>query len=251
MDIVKIKEEYDVESVVLDIVKEEYCIQGEYMAESYPEEFTIEMSSGSSIIKTEDENVKEKKTFECPKCKLKFLRQLSLEQHICKLGQRIDYAFLCSKCSIQFRDGTLFLRHLKTHHTESKEIIRCPLCYKAYTYVAHLMHHVTKHLKGPQFKCNACVRIFCEEIELQRHISVIHRRVHEKLICRQCGKILMDYESYEKHSQTHSSKNIYCPRCPMTFKLKLQMEKHLASQHKDDKTFVSAKQVQNVLNQEN
>lgn len=137
------------------------------------------MPSGSRNMKTENKNVNNKEIFECLKCKIKFLHQLSLDQHICKLGQSIDYAFLCSKCSIQFRDGTLFLKHLKMHHAESKEIPRCPLCYKAYKYVAHLMHHITRHLKGPQFKCNLCVRIFCEEIHLQRHISLIHQRYIE------------------------------------------------------------------------
>ncbi|XP_059608030.1 uncharacterized protein LOC132255876 [Phlebotomus argentipes] len=149
--------------------------------------------------------------------------------------------FQCSECLKCFGNQRRLDNHMKTHSDES---LPCNLCAKTFKSATHLKFHMQRHSGGKKHECEMCGKRFSDSSHKRRHIRQIHegkkpeKGLKSRMPCSQCGKILWNKASYERHQlvKHSSSRNLKCPLCPKAFKLKYNLTEHMLV-HSKEKPF--------------
>lgn len=153
-----------------------------------------------------------------------------------------DKNFQCSQCSKFFGNKRRLDNHMRSHSTD---LIPCGLCNKKFKSSVHLKFHLQRHTGEKKHQCEICGKKFSDSSHKRRHI----RQVHEgqkpdsssapKFTCEYCGKVMWVKGSYERHILVAhtSNRDIKCPQCPKTFKLKYNLKEHMLV-HSEEKPFV-------------
>lgn len=108
----------------------------------------------------------------------------------------------------------------------------CEYCTQAFEKKIELENHVEQSHGNEvkTFQCDKCSDSFPLKSFLGLHMDK-HKGPNENL-CTQCGKVFDYFAGLIAHQKSHSDERPFaCDRCPNTFKVKTQLEKHKLSVH--------------------
>ncbi|XP_055701661.1 zinc finger protein 91-like [Phlebotomus papatasi] len=222
------------------IVKEEYVLK----EENVPVIERLERSTKKDpqeSVKFVIKEVRERK-HKCPLCDKASYTIYNLKDHMVTHSK--DKNFQCSQCSKFFGSKRRLDSHMRTHSTD---LIPCGLCDKKFKSSVHLKYHLQRHTGEKKHECEICGKKFSDSSHKRRHILQLHEGKKPdnssgsapKFTCEHCGKVMWVKGSYERHILVvhTSNRDIKCPQCPKTFKLKYNLKEHMLV-HSNEKPFV-------------
>lgn len=145
----------------------------------------------------------ERTPFECEECPKKFVRRITLIEHVMKKhkNQDIPLKQLCSVCGRGFRGKAEIRRHMRSHTGEKP--FPCTLCDKRYREAKALRRHVSSaHMDERPFICEICTKGFHTKAILQAHM-----RTHtgeRPFVCLVCNKAFGSKTWLRAHIKGHT-----------------------------------------------
>ena len=93
-----------------------------------------------------------------------------------------EFWFKCLKpnCQSTFPYQCLLDSHMRIHHNE---LDQCQYCPYRYVKPADYKHHLNKHFRITDHKCNECGKTFVSRNDLAQHSSVHEGIIYSCLIC--------------------------------------------------------------------
>ncbi|XP_072943265.1 uncharacterized protein [Epargyreus clarus] len=86
---------------------------------------------------------------------------------------------------------------------------------------------VTSRTLQQKYQCSLCPKKYVVAQHLTHHMTTVHGRPGQNLVCNVCSKGLRSKESLEKHARTHTGQPVYqCDVCLRTFKGKRFFQAH-------------------------
>lgn len=86
--------------------------------------------------------------------------------------------------------------------------------------------------------CHICAKNFATRTGLREHMATIHQpREMGQVQCNECGKWLMNKRCLRTHMILHSNQEFKCDHCEYLTKKKVLLNRHVISQHTNDKPF--------------
>ena len=139
---------------------------------------------------------------------------------------------VCNDCSNVYISIRALNSHQRNVHSEikpSKKPKKCGFCDKI---VINLRGHILKqHKKDTPYKCTQCSYTCVTNGHLRSHIKKKHTRVN----CDVCSlEICNDFMLKRHKAKVHGmipDDSSQCPHCPMFFKTKGHMDKHMIKVH--------------------
>ncbi|KAH8242048.1 hypothetical protein KR038_012135, partial [Drosophila bunnanda] len=113
-----------------------------------------------------------KPTYKCPYCKMAFIYQSLLQQHVRKhTGER---PFKCSQCQEDFTTQQQYTIHFKSH--PKIPLFKCSHCELVFKSLDELEEHIKRDTKKQLYNCSfeSCQRVFHNKIALNNHIALNH-----------------------------------------------------------------------------
>lgn len=106
---------------------------------------------------------------------------------------------------------------------------RCQICKKEFLNDEQLRAHTAQlqHNDGSN-TCSICGRKFCDARTLALHKRRHPDAVVKSFMCSQCGRVLRDRASYQRHKIIHNSEKPFrCTSCPKSFNRKSILSFHM------------------------
>ncbi|ETO19432.1 zinc finger protein [Reticulomyxa filosa] len=175
-----------------------------------------------------NEENKQDKPHECPKCHEKFKKKQNLENHIlsCIHGK---YRFTCTfdGCDKKFNRQIHYDNHVRSVHTGQH-------FFKLQKYLFVYINLFITHTRGETpFECSKCSTSFSLKRELVNHMATC---VASKKKCTTCGKSFKSEEFLLKHTCSKISRPFQCTSCSKSFSTNLKLTRHMNS-HNSSKPF--------------
>ncbi|VEN46514.1 unnamed protein product [Callosobruchus maculatus] len=188
-----------------------------------------------------------RKIHTCTHCTYKTILLNGLTRHMSKHSEasgKSGRGIICVHCKVTFKRSEILDEHIVKKHPEfidsvSRKIFECKQC----TYKSIRKSHVDKHVlrsherSGLKLnKCSHCKESFRKKQNLDDHIikkhpdfiaSVSHK-IHQ---CTQCEYKTTRKDTLVQHMASHAEAAGSCPYCDMMFKLKRNLEAHIAKKH--------------------
>lgn len=139
----------------------------------------------------------------------------------------------CETCGVNFHIRSEYNRHIKSH---VKYRYQCSVCSRWFEKRGQLNVHHKTHSGAKSFKCALCERRYTTQINLDRHIRVIHKRERQHT-CSTCRQTFAQLESLRLHQSVHAAERQFgCDICNQKFKsevhLKLHKKRHLPIEYR-------------------
>lgn len=186
------------------------------------------------------------KAFKCQDCDIPFHARQFYITHFKKVHGTFppEFAdktkFFCDQCPDAFLSNDRLKTHVWTKHRIDKKnekikvrrSFECKHCQKSYTTLCNLQEHVLKiHEKNTPFKCQQCNSKFGLQHVLNTHMKIVHSKVN----CDLCGQRIYNSFELKRHkAEVHGivpSDAIQCDQCPLIFKSKANLQRHMSSKH--------------------
>ncbi|XP_052567363.1 zinc finger protein 271-like isoform X2 [Culex pipiens pallens] len=148
-------------------------------------------------------SIDESKFVQCPSCRIKFITEKEMAEHIC----------------------------LKGVVRERKHPFKCNLCDKAYGTKKHLEHHYSAHPEYHNVKCDQCPRGFYNDRELNLHKKHMHKPKDAYVECEICNKLFKNQRNLKHHQQLHMDREYCCEHCGKTCKTLHLLQSHVQFIH--------------------
>ena len=170
--------------------------------------------------------------FECQECGKFFRLKHNLNAHVrqCHSAESSE----CPKCRKVYKD---MRRHMSVAHREEFEKnakYSCISCEKKFsTFQALQLHTLKAHESVKLFQCTECVHIVEDIRSLIEHTKEIHGLSRE-FGCETCGRLFESQTKFDFHfTRMHKDRvvSFECTKCEKTFRLKLQLKRHLMKDH--------------------
>ncbi|XP_068145104.1 zinc finger protein 425-like [Drosophila tropicalis] len=203
----------------------------------------------------------EKEIFKCFECGRAFVRKLAFMKHL------QAHKYKCTECPMEFKNSEDYTSHKKTHLGVIR--FKCRHCSKGFLRKDRYLTHLRSHAEEIPAKCPYQPKMLdssksrkSREFETAQHtdnkddesygqdplstvlseskpanpLRRIRTKSKKKLLCPHCPMSYKYKLSLDKHIETHqpnSDKNVCeksshsCPHCPLTYKYKLSLEKHI------------------------
>lgn len=139
----------------------------------------------------------------------------------------------CETCGANFRSRSEYNKHIKSH---AKYRYQCSLCSRWFEKRYQLNVHHKTHSGVKSFKCTLCERRYTTQINLDRHIRIIHKRERQHT-CSTCQQTFTQLASLRLHQSVHEAERQFgCDVCNHKFKseihLKLHKKRHLPTEYR-------------------
>ena len=173
----------------------------------------------------------------CPYCGKTFQKSGILRAHIRRLHSNLPKNFTCPHpgCSKAFKMKGELNTHLLVH-TDARDFV-CTHCGLAFrTKMALESHTLRKHtdLKA-SIPCEECGKLFKVRSDLYSHAMTHKARKERVHRCLECNLTFRTGKSFERHRELHDpNRPLGCHRCPLRYKNKDQLVRHLATHEKPD-----------------
>ena len=168
--------------------------------------------------------------FHCKACGSNFSSAFGVRRHISYFHEK-KKPFPCDKCSKSFALKDQLKKHKSVHEKES---YCCSQCGKVLRSKDNLTIHINSVHEGQKkpYSCDKCAKCFAQKGQLKIHRECVHKE--ETYPCSQCDKELKSNDSLTRHIKTvHEGQRInICEYCNKAYGKKLDLNRHLASQHK-------------------
>lgn len=144
----------------------------------------------------------------------------------------------CSVCDKVFKNVRSLNFHMKIHNIAYYKCQECGKKLKTFRGLEeHVKTHQTKYVR-PEFKCEQCLKGFCNKSNLECHAKSEHLGMKKSFICHTCGKPFTTKHSLEEHINTHSGLRPHqCPECGKCFAYSAALRDHKFI-HLETKTFI-------------
>lgn len=138
----------------------------------------------------------------------------------------------CKLCDAKvFENKRLYEEHMHVTHPDENRIFNCLKCSKSFGRWSSFRQHEQTHLPDDQrfnVSCDYCPKKFCNRWYAEVHVRAVHKD-EKKIICDQCGKLLISMGALKEHLLTHSDERPFkCDfeNCGKSFKSKAMLAKH-------------------------
>ena len=187
-------------------------------------------------------------TFELLKCTMCDFKTLKSESamtfHVkaCHGNDRADST--CQICGKRFQNSYSCRAHVEGVHMKMR--FKCDKCTRKFSSDSQLRRHepVCSGPEDPEAKsakaviCTTCGKKYTNQFALAVHHRRMHEEVHEKQVCKVCGKVMKDLVVLKQHiKKQHGVKQLSCPQCQKTFSLAYELKVHFNAVHKNIKRF--------------
>ena len=150
---------------------------------------------------------------------------------------------LCDLCGGGFTSSEKLKKHKYNVHPNPdspKKLVPCPQCDKRFSSKKFLAKHRKLVHTVPSQQCKICLKIFINQISLQRHEN-IHKTDSVEYECHVCGKKSLKRSNHERHLSLHTHNNdsqrFSCDICQIEFNLKQHLDRHKLLHNKDLRVF--------------
>ncbi len=153
----------------------------------------------------------------------------------------------CVKCKLTFSSNTLYYRHLKSVHKETKPV-QCIACPERFESTTSLNTHKFMHPTLVPFRCDVCRLRYSSKRGLEKHvISSQHAQTSEfgnwnvytefdefDQVCFLCKKKFANYSSFHMHLcfGCITINGSTCNMCKSKFQTMQELQNHLVDEHK-------------------
>ncbi|XP_022123375.2 zinc finger protein 2 [Pieris rapae] len=142
--------------------------------------------------------------------------------------------FACPECSEYFLTKRLRYNHIQKRHRKG---FRCGVCFKVFSFKAHLNKHQLLHTKLVQDRkpCSKCGKSICLK-SMATHMQH-HAERSRELECVPCGKTFKSHATYDHHlkyTKAHATMDIYkykCDHCGKAYRSKVEVSDHIHYTH--------------------
>lgn len=144
----------------------------------------------------------------------------------------IEKDFKCALCGKTFSTKFLLGRHQQAIHDKITNYT-CSICGKSFFYLKSWSLHEKRHFER-QEKCSECGKLFFGQMDLRRHIKLVHTAPDIECKYPDCGRKFHLNRDLKLHIKTRHEnlRPFSCKHCQMTFKASGSLHRHINSIHK-------------------
>ena len=179
-----------------------------------------------------------KNLFICHLCKIEFVSNEFLKEHISSAHIERESALKereCSICSVRFMSTYDLAKHVASVH-EGQKLFDCTFCAEKFLKNDDLTSHLLRTHNFNPHECSQCNIKFISKNELAKHTASVHegKNLFE---CKLCSKKFLTRNDRTSHlSSVHSYySSRECPICNLYLESKMDVEKHLLIFHEGKK----------------
>ena len=152
--------------------------------------------------------------------------------------------FACTGCDAVLQGQAKYEKHLKENHRElyvdyydqkvnKKDVFTCRYCRVSHPSLVALKEHILQHKEDN--KLNFTVEVGSKGGRRTKTLPGIKTEAKEN-ICDICGKTV-GYKYMEQHKKIHSTDNLDCQQCGVSFSERKSYLLHMRTHRKIEKTF--------------
>ena len=136
---------------------------------------------------------------------------------------------MCPICENVISSGLALVRHIKTHHLDSRSYF-CEECENSFNTIANLHSHVSIVHCEPSVYCKFCDYTAMTQSRMCQHICLYTKGE----CCDACGKSYPTLHALLLHKHLHLKHvDLPCSACDAVFKSKVLLMTHLKGKHGD------------------
>lgn len=132
----------------------------------------------------------------------------------------------CQICYLDFTHTNLLAKHYVSHFTPGERHLRCDLCGRSYSRMAHYNRHLKNHTGEKPHKCDYCELAFVRRDHLKKHL-ITHTGI-KPYKCSICSSAFTRSDRLNRHKRMHlAEKQWTCTLCNSRFEGPEQVNEHL------------------------
>ena len=203
------------------------------------------------------------KDYNCYECDNTYNTKTLIREHMkthiepnCNVNEQKGETFTCTKCKAQFNTNRSFEDHISTHNQNN-----CEKCGTFFWTEHQLGDHIKEHHSGKEHHCEYCNLSFNSESSLAIHSRNQHEgkdvSTQNRNICVICGQVFLSEAQLDKHMETqHLEEKLEfsCSKCKSIFSSEKRLEDHMENHVRNQcerqqcgKIFISNIQLENHL----
>ena len=200
----------------------------------------------SNSLKTYSRRINSSRT--CPVCKKEFQTRLTMIEHYTTTHPDAKI-YNCQFCDAKYLQGPGLEKHISKIHPEHDSNIysaltdkqtnkkKCTICKIVFkSKVIMLQHFTSMHPEANVYNCSLCDAQYLTLQGLQDHTFNHHERKVTELGCSFCGTEFISKLDLDSHIATeHKEKKYECSKCDASYRSKMSLQVHIEQVHEGKK----------------